>query len=219
MTPFREAFLLPAIFLTVTLLGGFRAADAVRLVPPSLSALVLSVLLLGTLLRGGVVQPAVLLHGTRTPAENASGVVVLLTLFAASAQAINLLLPERGLLHGAFAILLFVQLMTMGASGAGRQGLLRSLFVLLGSLFVLRFIVVESLYAPGGGMLQRMLTAMMAGATLGGIAYDPHAPITGYVAFLTLALFVIGILLLPAGSTTTALVRVDTHAGNLPGPR
>jgi len=207
MTPAREAIVLPALFLSVTLLGGFRAAaDTVRLVPPSLTALVLAVLLLGTLLRGGVVVPHALLHGRRTGLENASGAVVLLTLFAASAQAINLVLPERGLLHGAFAIFLFVQLMTVGASGADRPGVLRSLAVLIGSLFVLRFILVESLYSPDGGLLHRVLTTMLAGATLGGVAYDPHAPLTGYVAFVTLGLYLVGVLLLPARPAVTALV-------------
>ena len=209
MTPVREALVLPALFLSVALLGGFRAADTVRLVPPSLTALVLAILLLGTLTRGGVILPQALMHGARTGLENLSGAVVLITLFAASTQAINLVLPERGLLHGAFAILLFVQLMSMSASGATRQGILRSLFVLLGSLFVLRFIVVESLYSPEGGLLHRVLTTMMAGATLGGIAYEPNAPITGYVAFLTLALYVIGIVLLPGAAPVTAMVKVE----------
>ena len=216
MTPLREAVLVPALFLSVALLGGFRAAESVRLLPPSLTALVLALLLLGTLVRGGVVLPQALLHGTRTGLENACGAVVLLTLFAASAQAINLVLPERGLLHGAFAILLFVQLMTIGAAGAGRPGVLRSLVVLLGSLFVLRYILVEALYAPDGGLLHRVLTTMLAGVTLGGIAYEPTAAVTGYVAFVALTLYLVGILLLPHRLPVTALVRADTERSATP---
>lgn len=192
-----EAVALPAIFLTVALLGGLRIAETVRLLPPSLTALVLGLFLLGTLVRGGVLVPATLVHGARTSLENVSGVVVLLALFAASAQAINLLLPERGLLHAAFALFLGVQLMTMNASGAGRVGVLRSLLVLCGSLFVLRFVLVEALYAPGGGLLHRLLTTLMSGASLGGIHYQPHAPATGYVAFCTLMLYMLGLVLLP----------------------
>ena len=55
MTPLREAIVLPVIFLTVALLGGFRAATTVKLVPPSLTALVLAVLLLGLLARSGAI--------------------------------------------------------------------------------------------------------------------------------------------------------------------
>jgi hypothetical protein len=67
--------------------------------------------------------------------------------------------------------------------------------VLFGSLFVLRYILVEALYAPGGGMLHRVLVTLLSGASLGGIAYEPNAPLTGYIAFFTLALYFIGLLL------------------------
>ncbi len=216
MTPAREAIVLPGLFLTVTLLGGLRVSETVRLLPPSLTALVLAILLLGTLARGGALVPQALMHGARTGVENASGVIVLVTIFAASAQAINLLLPERGLLHAAFAIFLFCQIMTMHAAGVGRAGLLRSVFVLLGSMFVLRYIMIEALYAPGGGMLHRVLTALMSGATLGGIAYDPNSPMTGYVAFFTLLLYVIGLLLLPSSSSTAIARPPQSHPSGLP---
>jgi hypothetical protein len=216
MTPVREALVLPAIFLTVALLGGLRVADTVSLLPPSLTALVLAILLLGTLVRGGVLIPQALMNGARTALENTSGAIVLLTVFVASAQVMNLLLPERGLLHAAFAIFLFCQIMTMNAGGGGREGLLRSLLVLLGSLFVLRYIVIEALYAPAGGLLQRVLTTLMSGATLGGIAYDPNTSVTGYVAFFTLLLFVTGIIFLPSAATTALVKRPPSQSSGLP---
>ena len=55
MSPLREAFVLPCLFLTVALLGGLRLGADVRLVPPPLVALVLAVLLLGSLVRSGVI--------------------------------------------------------------------------------------------------------------------------------------------------------------------
>jgi hypothetical protein len=211
MTAAREAIGLPLLFLTVVLLGGFRVAEQVRLVPPSLTALVLAVLLIGTLIRSAAIQPLALLNGSRTAAENLSGGIVLLTLFAASAQVLNLLMPDRGLLHAVFAIFLFCQLLTIGAAQTNRAGVLRSLAVLLGSLFVLRFIVIEALYASDGGLLQRLLTTLMTGVSLGSISYEPNAPATGYVALFTLMLYMGGLLLLrPAGST--ALARRDSAA-------
>ena len=54
MTPLREAFVLPCLFLTVALLGGLRLGADVRLVPPALVALVLAVLLVGSFVRSGV---------------------------------------------------------------------------------------------------------------------------------------------------------------------
>jgi hypothetical protein len=214
MSAVREALLLPGLFLTVTLLGGLRAADAVRLVPPPLSAIVLAVVLVGALFRAGVLVPAALLDANRRPLENLTGMVVLLTLLAASAQAIHLVVPDRGLLHGVFVVFLFVQLLSLSAAGIDRRGMLRSLFVLLGSAFVLRFIVLESLYAADGGALKRVLTAMMAGMTLGGIEYQPHAALTGYVAFATLALYLAGLVLLPARPATRSTALTTTvHDG------
>ena len=206
MTPLREAIVLPSIFLTVTLLGGLRVGRTVTLLPPSLTALLLAMLLIATLVRGRVLHGAALLHPSRSPAENMSGMVVLVTLCAASAQAINLLLPDRGLLHAGLAIFCFCQLMTINAAAPDRTATLRSLFVLFGSLFVLRHIVIEAMYAPDRGLLNRVLTTMMSGASLGGITYEPNAAVTGYAAFFTLLLYLIGLWLLPAGAGT-ALVR------------
>lgn len=216
MTPVREAIVLPGVFLTVTLLGGVRIADTVRLLPPPLTALVLALLLLGTLARGGVVLLPALMHGGRRPLENLSGAIVLLSAFAASAQVVNLLLPERGLLHAAFAIFFFGQILSMNAAVMTRAGVLRTLLVLLGSLFVLRFIVVEALYAPDGGLLHRVLTALLSGMSLGGIAYEPNAAVTGYVAFFTLALYMIGVLLLPAAPAAALTMRRRGDVSGLP---
>lgn len=198
MTAGREAIGLPAIFLTAALLGGLRVAETVRLVPPPLVALVLAVLLLGALARGGVLAPDRLMNAGRTPLENASGAVVLFSLFAASAQIFNLVMPERGLLHALFGICLFVQLATALAGVTGRVNLLRSLVVLFGSAFVIRFVILESLYAPDSGVVKRLLTTLMEGASLGTIEYQPTSAATGYVGFFTLALYMVGLVLLPS---------------------
>lgn len=197
MSATREAIVLPAIFLTVTLLGGLRIAQTVRLVPPPLTALVLGVVLLGALARAGALAPDRLMNVRRSPMENVSGLIVLLTLFAASAQVFNLVTPERGLLHAVFGVCLFVQLATTLAGVTGRTSLLRSLLVLFSAAFVLRFIVLESLYAADSGLLKRLLTALIEGASLGTIEYQPNAAATGYVAFFAIALYMIGLTLLP----------------------
>ena len=209
MTPLREAFLLPGIFLTVTLLGGLRVADTVRLVPPTLTAVVLAVILISAIVRSGVILPSALLDSDRRAVENLNGAVVLFTLLGASAQVMSLVIPERGLLHFLFAVFLFVQLLSLSAARIDRPGMLRSLFVLLGAAFILRFIILESLYATDSGTLKRVLTALMSGVTLGGIEYQPHAPMTGYVAFISLALYLTGLVLLPARAlpSTTAMTR------------
>jgi hypothetical protein len=197
MTPVRESIVLPAMFLTVALLGGLRVAQTVRLVPPPLIALVLGVLLLGTLVRAGALAPERLMNAHRSALENMSGLIVLIALFAGSAQIFNLLTPELGLLHAAFSACFFVQLATTLAGVNGRVNLLRSLVVLLGSALVVRFILLESLYAPDSGVLTRLLTTLVEGASLGAIEYRPHGAATGYIAFFTVAIYLIGLALLP----------------------
>jgi hypothetical protein len=196
MTVAREAVLLPAIFLTVGWLGGFRMAETVRLVPPPLVTLALAMLLVGCLARAGVLQPERLMNSRRTALENLSGLVVLLSLFAACAQVFNLVTPETGLLHVLFSLFFLVQLLTTLAAVRSRVLMLRGLAVLLGSAFLIRFVALEALYSTDGGTLQRVLTVLMEGFTLGALEYAPNAPVTGYVAFVVLSLFMAGLILL-----------------------
>ncbi len=197
MTVVREALVLPLTFLTVALLGGLRTGTTIRLLPPPLISVVLGMLLLGCLVRAGVLAPARLMNGTRSRVENLSGAVVFAALFAACAQIFNLLTPDSGLLHVIFAVFFLVQLLTTLTGAPDRAGQLRSMIVLLGSAFLLRFVVLESLYAPGSGTTKRVLTALMQGITLGSLQYEPNTPATGYAAFLALTLFLIGLFLLP----------------------
>jgi hypothetical protein len=209
MTAVREAIVLPAIFLSVALLGGLRVAEHVRLVPPALSSLVLAMLLVGALARTRVLAPETLMHAGRSPLENTSGAIVLVSLFAATAQVFNLLTPERGLLHAIFTVFFAVHVLTSLAAVSGRPPMLRALFVLLGSAFVLRYIVLESVYAPGGGLFARMLTAALEGITLGSFEYAPNAPLTGYLAFGALGLYLGGLILL----APPAIVTLERTAG------
>ena len=208
MTPLREALALPCLFLTVALLGGLRLGADVRLVPPPLITLVLAVLLVGSLIRSGVVVPERLLSHRRTGLENACGGAVLLALAAASAQVFNLLTPDTGLLHVLIGVFFLVQLLTTLTAVRDRMAMLRSLAVLLGCAFFLRFIALESLYAPGRGVLKRVMTALMEGITLGALDYAPNGAATGYVAFLALSLYLVGLVLLPAGGRAPTLAPV-----------
>src|SRR5262245_12175626 len=131
MTPLREALIVPCLFLTVALLGGLRLGDRVRLLPPPLIALVLAVLLIAALVRSHAIVPERLMHQRRRPLENLSGLVILLTLFAASAQVFNLVTPDRGLLHLLVSVFFFVQLLTSLAAVRDRLSMLRGLAVLL----------------------------------------------------------------------------------------
>jgi hypothetical protein len=209
LPPFREAFVLPAMFLTVAFVAGFRMSPqgVLQLVPPSLITLVLSVLLLGVMARSGLLQPELLVGEERTPLENTCGGAVLLSLFLANAQLFNCLTPATGLLR-ALVVLFFVFLLfnTLAAQ-PDRVRLLRSLLVVFGGIFVLKFVVLAALYEPEGGMLKRVLTAMLEGVSLGSLEHTPDAPAVGYVAFFSIGLYFIGLVMLPRPRVTTLALR------------
>jgi hypothetical protein len=192
-----EVFYVPLVFLTVTLLGGVHIADRVEFVRPPLSALVLAVLLLSALIRCGAVAPQRLMHPARSPLQNVSGATVLITLFSASVQAFNSVTPLLGLPRIVVIVFLCVLLLNTLAASTDRTHGLRSLAVIFGSMFVLKFIVLSALSDPAGGWLKRVLLATVEGVTLGTLTQQPLAPATGYIAFLTLALFLAGLALLP----------------------
>ena len=208
-----EAFYVPLIMLTVTLLGGLRVAERVILMPPPLVALVLAMLLLGILVRSGALAPERLMSSARSTAANLSGLVVLIATFLASAQAFNLATPESGLPRLLFSVFFFVLLLNTMAASSDRIRTLRSLAVTFGSAFVLKFIVLAAISDPAGGRLKRVLLVMLEGLTLGTLTQDPFHPITGYLAFFTFVLFVVGLSLLPGrAGVPSDVLRLRSHS-------
>lgn len=197
MSPAREAFGLPLLFLTVLLLGGVHVERAVTVAPPSLFSLVLAMLVCATLVRSGTVAPARLLAGTRSSLANLNGLVVLLTTFAASAQALSLVMPESGLPAAIAGLLLLAMLVQMLATSPDRTALLRGLMVTFGAGFTLKFVLLASVSSPADGRVARALQVLLDNVTLGALAQPPIAPVEGYLAFATLALYLVGLALLP----------------------
>jgi len=205
-----EAVYLPLLFLTVALLGGLRVTDRVALVPPPLFALVLGMLMFGVLVRGRVLAPERLMNASRSALENLNGLAVILATFCASTQIFNLMIPESGLPFLLFNVFLFVLLLNTLAGAPDRLSVLRSLAVVVGSAFTLKFIVLAAISDPGGGALKRMLLALLDGITLGTLSQTPLHAATGYVAFATLVLFLAGLAMLPPPLRhSVALIKSD----------
>lgn len=197
MSAIREAFVLPLIFLTVTLVGGLRPGAPTLMTAPSEFALVLACLIVGVLVRTGGLAPERLLRSTRPPLENANGAVVLVTLFAASAQILTVLTPDSGLPLLLFDAFLLVLLANTLITAPDRDRALRSLLVIFGSAFVLKFAVLASLSSPDGGRMRKVLVALFDAATLGTVSQQQLPAGSGYLAFLAIALFMIGAAALP----------------------
>ena len=197
----REAILLPLLFLTVGLLGGLRIADTVTWLPPPLFTLVLALLMVGALVRCRTFAPECIMNPSRSTLANLNGLVVLLTVLVASAQAFNLATPDTGLPRTLFVVLFLILLLNTLVASADRSRMLWSLLVIFGSAFLLKFVVLAELSSPVEGLIHRALLALFEGVTLGMVSQPPLHSATGYLALLTLALFVIGLTLLPSGGS------------------
>jgi len=194
--------LLPMVLLTIALLGGLRVnaeGGVFVFIAPPLVTLVLAVLLLLLFVRGGLINPRAWLSSSYSPLTNLNGVLTLLALFFASAQAFNSVLPERGLLHWLFSFFFLWTLWNNQFSSFDPRRLLRSLAVLFGTAFVLKHLFVAGLYGSEGGWLTRLAGVLAQGVSLGTLDAPAFAPATGYISFFTLALY-IGSLLLVAPS-------------------
>jgi hypothetical protein len=107
-------------------------------------------------------------------------------------------LPERGLFRWMFAFFFLWTLWNNQFAAFEPRRLLRSLAALFGTAFVLKHMLLASLYAPEGGWLKQLAGALLEGFTQGTLgAAESFAPSTGYISFFTLALYVLGLVLVP----------------------
>ena len=202
--------LLPFLFLTVALLGGLRIGAESRtfiFIAPPLITLLLAVLSMLLFIRGGLLRLHQWVGSDLPPLTNVAHIWMFITIFFASAQAFNSVLPERGLLHWLFSFFFLWTLWNNQFSSFDARRLLRSLAILFGTAFVLKHMLLASLYSPDGGWLKRV-----AGTLLQGVALDApsFAPATGYIAFFTLALYVAGLILLAFAVDGETAVVTDT---------
>jgi len=201
---------LPMLFLTVVMLGGLRVAAENRafiFVAPPLVALLLAVLLMLLLVRGRLIRFHQWVGNELPPLTNVVHIWMLITLFFASAQAFNSVLPERGLLHWLCSFFFLWTLWNNQFSSFDPPRLLRSLAILFGTAFVLKHILLASLYSPEGGWLKRVAGTLLQGVSLGMLDAPNFAPATGYICFFTLTLYVAGLILLAfAGKDEADLV-------------
>jgi hypothetical protein len=177
---------------------------ALLFVAPPLVTLILAAMLLVLFARGGAIRVGRWLSADLGAAENVSHALTLGTLFFASAQAFNSVLPDAGLPRLVLASFFLWTLWQNQFSTFDARRLLRSQAALFGTAFVVKHLLLASLGDPSGGWLRRLAAAALEGVALGGPAY---AASTGYVSFFALALYVGGLFLLPPSPA----VETDDH--------
>jgi hypothetical protein len=210
MTAVREAVILPAIFLTVVVVAAIHPGGTVSIVPPSLGSLVAGVAIMALLVRSGALAPDRLMNGDRSALANLNGGSVVLAVFAASSQLVMALVPETGVPALVAWIILVSLLLQSFAIGPDRTRLYRSLLVIFGAAFVVKFIVLASLSAPAESRVGRALQTLFEGFTLGTVTQRPPHPLEGYLVFAAIVLYLIAITLLPAASWSYSLLNATT---------
>jgi hypothetical protein len=191
-----QFIVLPTALLTAGLLGGLRIDGQTRqfvFIAPPLVTLVLAILLGSLFVRAGAIELSRWLDIQQPMRTNVSHLLTLISLFFASAQAFNSVLPESGLLHWMFSFFFLWTLWINQFSNFDPRRLLRSLIILFGTAFVLKHLLVAALYDPQGGWLKAIASTLLQGIS---VDVPRFAPITGYISFFALALYVGGLLMI-----------------------
>lgn len=197
----RTYIFLPAIFLAVTLLGGLRfgAVDnALVFLKPALICLIFATALIVLFVRAGLID----LHGWFSEdiptMQNAANAGVLLTLFAASTQIFNSLIPEKGL---TFWVIGFCFLWTIWNNlflDFNTKKLLRSLGGMFALAFFAKYLILANLTTQGdAGWLQRIFENPGKEAFTWLLDLPRYSSATGYLQFFALALYLLGLYLTP----------------------
>jgi hypothetical protein len=193
--------LLPLIFLAVTLFGGMRLATADNsfvFLKPELITLVLAAFTLLLMFRSEMISFAGWLPDANTAPQKAANAAILLTLFAATAQVYNSLLPEKGMLHWIFVFCFFWAIATNLLAEMPAQRIIVSLGTLFAIAFVTKYIFLASLAAPAEmSWLQRVMENPGREALALVIGKPEYSSATGYIQFLTMSLYLAGLYLLP----------------------
>ena len=192
---------LPFLFLTVALMGGLRLAspdNAFVFMSPALVCLFFALILIVLFVRGGMIAFENWFSDEYSTAHNISNGVLMLSLFAATSQIFNSVLPETGLpfwvVSFCFAWTLWNNLF---AEFDGKK-LLRSLVALFAFAFIAKYVVLAALTAPSGDGWLRSLIENPAKETVTWLLELPkYSAGTGYIQFFCLLFYFAGLFMLP----------------------
>jgi hypothetical protein len=136
---------------------------------------------------------------------NLANGVVLAAVFAASAQVFNSLIPEQGIPYWIVGFCFFWTLWNNLFADFDTRRLIRSLGALFGLAFVVKYLVLLNLAAPANqGWIESILQSPSKTAASWLLDVPRFSAGTGYIQFFVLALYLLGIYLLPPTPARTA---------------
>ena len=207
---FKLYLLVPFIFLTVTLLGGLRLAspdNSFVFLKPALLCLIFALVLLVLFVRGGLIPLDEWVNEQFPILTTIANSFVLVTLFAASAQTFNSVMPEQGLPFWVVAFCFLWTLWNNLFADFDNKKLLRSIVALFGFAFVAKYLVLANLTAPAGeSWLRRMIENPAQEAFTWILALPKYSAGTGYIQFFAVLLYFLGLLLLPRSTRLNKII-------------
>lgn len=216
--------LLPFIFLTVTLLGGLRLSaenNAFIFLKPALVCLIFATILIILFFRGRLISVADWFSEDFPVLKNTADGLIMLTLFTASAQVFNALLPEKGLAFWIVGFFFFWTLWNNLFVEFQAKRLLQSLGSLFGLAFVTKYLILASLTSTGESTwTQKIMESLMKEASFGLLDLPKFSAGTGYIQFFTLILYVVGLILLspssaPVSKSESLILTSETTSNKL----
>jgi hypothetical protein len=191
---------LPLIFLIVTLLGGLRLSienNTFIFLKPALVCLILATILLVLLCRSNFIRLSELFSENFLLLQNIANGIILMTLFTASAQIFNSLLPENGIAFWIVGFFFFWTLWNNLFIDFKAKKLIQSLASLFGLAFVVKYLILASLTSTEKATwTQKIVEGLMKEASFGLLDLPQFSAATGYIQFFALMLYSIGLLLL-----------------------
>ncbi|HKX83168.1 MAG TPA: hypothetical protein VJL58_03020 [Pyrinomonadaceae bacterium] len=199
---------LPFVFLTTALLGGLRLSQDSSFIflRPALICLIFASILVFLYARSGLIRVNGWVNEKFTVPQNISNAIVLLTLFAATTQLFNSLLPEQGLPFWVVGFCFFWTFWNNLFADFDSYKLLRSLGGLFGLAFALKYLLLANLTASeDAGWLRGMLENPGQEVMTRLLELPRYSAGTGYIQFLAAASYLLGLYLLPSRAEPLAL--------------
>lgn len=196
----RTYLLIPFLFLTVALLGGLRIGSEKSdfiFVRPALFCLISAAILLVLFFRAGLLRLDGWFSEDFSTLKNVANGAVVVSLFAASVQIFNSLLPELGLPFWVVAFCFFWTLWNNLFAEFDTRRLIRSLGALFGLAFVVKYLILLNLTAPATESWWQGIVANPGKESVTWLFSLPrYAAATGYIQFFTVIFYLLGLFLL-----------------------
>ncbi len=190
--------------------GGLRLsfdANAFLFLKPQLICLILSAILMVLFVRAKLIKIGAFFAEDFSLLKNICNALILLTLFAATTQVFNSLLPEKSIAFWIIAFCFLWSLQTNLFAELSSKKLLISLASLFGLAFVVKYFVLASLVSSNETWMQKIFSELSAGL----LDLPKFSSATGYIQFFTLILYLAGIYLIDFTGIKTEINRRDTE--------